>query len=54
MGFCFLDEQRQAVLSAFQRGQLRSEFNLFFREAHGAENYLFSAGWRFFRCGRNR
>ena len=28
-GFCFLDEEREAVLSVFQRGQLRREFNLF-------------------------
>ena len=50
----FFKEKREPVLSVFQRRQLRGKFNLFFREVHGAEKYLISAGWWFFRCGRRR
>src|ERR1019366_4457647 len=35
--FYFFNEKGEPVLSVFQRGKLGSEFNLFFREVHGAE-----------------
>ena len=34
-----VNEQREPVLAVFQNGKLRREFNLFFREVHGAEDF---------------
>ena len=52
--FCFFNEEREPVLSIFQRGKLRDDFNLLFREVHGAEKFLISVGGRFFRFRRTR
>ena len=46
--FGAFDEERETVLSVFQCGQLRSKFNLFFREVHGAEIFSINAGGRCF------
>ena len=50
--FRLFNEERQPVLSVFQRGQLRGEFNLFFREVHGAEIFSIRVGRRFLRFRR--
>ena len=43
-----LNEERKAVLTVLQGGQLRGELKLFFREVHGAENGLIAVALRFF------
>jgi len=50
----FFNEKRQPVLSVFQGGQLPGEFNLFFREVHGAEAVSIRLAGRLFGRRRNR
>jgi hypothetical protein len=52
--FRALDQERQAVLTIFQRREFGGELKLFSREVHGAEKILIDVRRRLFRFRRTR